>query len=173
MGERHYHHGNLRAALLDAGRQVLEKNGPSSLSLRGLARATGVAAPSVYNHFAGIEALTLALAEEGFTELGAALRESGTDPLAVGLAYLRFARTNPGLYRLMFGEGRRNDSPEGATLRARRRAAFAPLMELVGSRETALHYWALVHGLASLVIDGQIPLGPDPEVRLREILTRQ
>ena len=170
MAKRPYHHGNLRAALLAAGRQALEANGPASLSLRGLARAAGVAAPSVYNHFASLEALTLALAEEGFSEIGAALSGAGQDPMSVGLAYLGFARCNPGLYRLMFGEGRRNDSPEGAILRARRQAAFAPLMVLVGSRETALHHWALVHGLASLVIDGHIPLGPDPEARLREIL---
>ena len=135
MAKRPYHHGNLRAALLAAGRQALEANGPASLSLRGLARAAGVAAPSVYNHFASLEALTLALAEEGFSEIGAALSGAGQDPMSVGLAYLGFARCNPGLYRLMFGEGRRNDSPEGAILRARRQAAFAPLMVLVGSRE--------------------------------------
>lgn len=170
MAERPYHHGDLRAALLAAGRQTLEANGPASLSLRGLARSAGVAAPSVYNHFASLEALKLALAEEGFSEIGTALRGE-QDLMAVGLAYLGFALRNPGLYRLMFGEGYRDDSPEGAILRARRQAAFAPLMALVGRRETALHQWALVHGLASLVIDGQIPLGPDPEASLREILT--
>ncbi len=170
MAGRLYHHGNLRAALLCAGRQALEAHGPASLSLRGLARATGVAAPSVYNHFASLDALKLALAEEGFSEIGTALKSAGRDPMTIGLAYLEFARRHPGLYRLMFGDGSREDSPEGAILRARRHAAFAPLMARVNKRETALHHWALVHGLALLVIDGQIPLGSNPEASLRDIL---
>lgn len=173
MAERRYHHGDLRRALLTAARQTLEDNGVAALSLRGLARTIGVAAPSVYNHFARFDALTLALAEEGFAELGATLKDAGDDLLAVGLAYIRFARKNPGLYRLMFGEGRRDDSPEGATLRARRRAAFAPLQEKLGSREVAIRHWALVHGLAGLIIDGQVPLGPDPEASIREILRQR
>ncbi|TMV91354.1 TetR/AcrR family transcriptional regulator [Thioclava sp. BHET1] len=173
MAERKYHHGNLRAALLAAARQALEANGPASLSLRALARAVGVAAPSVYNHFAGLEALTLALAQDGFAELAASLESARHDPLEVGLAYLAFARSNPGLYRLMFGEGRRDDSAEGAELREQRKAAFAPILALVGSREMALHDWALVHGLASLVIDGQVPLGDDPDAQLRAILTQR
>lgn len=169
---RAYHHGDLRRALLDAARQALEAEGPAALGLRGIARAAGVAAPSVYHHFAGLEALTLALAEEGFGELGAALQGAGPNLLDLGLAYLAFARANPGLYRLMFGEGRRDTSPQGAALRARRVDAFAPLLDRVGSREAAIRNWAMVHGLALLVIDGQVPLGPDPEAQMRAILTR-
>ncbi|MFK3781393.1 TetR-like C-terminal domain-containing protein [Agrobacterium sp. NPDC089420] len=66
--------------------------------------------------------MTLALAEEGFADLAMALRAAGPDPLSLGLAYLGFARANPGLYRLMFGEGSRSDSPEDVTLRTLDRA---------------------------------------------------
>ena len=170
MADRPYHHGDLRRALLDAARRRLEDGGPAALALRALAREVGVSAPSVYHHFGSLDALTLALAEEGFAELAAALEGAGDPGIGMGLAYLRFARANPGLYRLMFGEGLRRDSPEGAALQERRRAAFAPVLGHASSPEAAIRNWALVHGLAALINDGQLPPGPTDDARLLAIL---
>ena len=65
-----YHHGNLREAILEAGLAHLEKSADEALSLRELARQTGVAANAVYRHFASKEQLLAALAAEGFRDCG-------------------------------------------------------------------------------------------------------
>jgi AcrR family transcriptional regulator len=105
-----YHHGHLREALIEAGLAHLERADAATLSLRDLARRTGVSANAVYRHFDDKEALQAALAAEGFRRLLAAqiaaadARRSPRDTLLEsGRAYLRFARSQPALYRLMFG----------------------------------------------------------------------
>lgn len=121
-----YHHGNLRAALIEAGMVALENGKPSdsgqALSLREMARQAGVSANAVYRHFADKNALLHALAAEGFRQLtdhcnqarAEACRRATTSGVAVagaaeagfrasGLAYVHFARANPALFRLMFG----------------------------------------------------------------------
>ena len=69
---RPYHHGNLRAALLESAEQTLNEGG--ELSLRELARQVGVSHAAPRRHFAGKQALLDALAEDGFERLGDDLR---------------------------------------------------------------------------------------------------
>ena len=69
---RPYHHGNLRAALLEQAERTLADGG--DLSLRALARQVGVSHAAPRRHFAGKQALLDALAEDGFERLGAELR---------------------------------------------------------------------------------------------------
>src|SRR5271163_4591233 len=106
---RPYHHGDLSRALVAAGRRILEAEGPAALSLRAVAREAGVSPAAPYHHFKDKSELLDAVAEEGWHELGDAIRKglaSADDPkLAlheVGVAYVTFARQNPALYRLMY-----------------------------------------------------------------------
>jgi AcrR family transcriptional regulator len=69
-----YHHGNLRAALLDAAECSVEEQGAEQLSLRELARAVGVSHAAPRSHFPDRQALLDALAERGFDRLAAAMR---------------------------------------------------------------------------------------------------
>src|SRR5919107_3634135 len=69
---RPYHHGNLRAALLEAAERALARGG--ELSLRELAREVGVSHAAPRRHFADKQALLDALAEGGFERLGAEMR---------------------------------------------------------------------------------------------------
>lgn len=69
-----YHHGNLRATLLEAAERSLRENGAEQLSLRELAREAGVSHAAPRRHFADRQALLDALAESGFARLGAELR---------------------------------------------------------------------------------------------------
>src|SRR2546423_10657820 len=71
---RRYHHGSLRAALLERAEQVVTERGVHALSLRELAREVGVSHGAPRRHFAGRQALLDALALEGFERLGRALR---------------------------------------------------------------------------------------------------
>src|SRR5438552_17605461 len=106
---KQYHHGDLRNALLKGAREVLEERGPSYLGLREVSRRVGVSAPSAYHHFPSRDALALGLAEQGAAEMAQRLAVTpgaGNDVLLpYGEAYVAFARPNPALYRLMFGEG--------------------------------------------------------------------
>ncbi len=106
---RPYHHGDLRRALVEAGRRLLEREGSAALSLRAVAREAGVSAAAPYHHFKDRAALLYAVAHEGNVALNDAMRaafeasEPGQDRIvAVGVAYVGFAVANPALYRLMF-----------------------------------------------------------------------
>lgn len=177
----HYHHGNLRAVLLTQARALLDEDGPAALSLREIARRAGVAAPSAYHHFANLDAIAVALAEEGFTELVARLEAAPAEAKGqlaeVGLAYVRFAMDNPGLYRLMFGDGLKTSSAENQTVQKLRERAYERVKTGLRARVPedevatgALYLWSLVHGLALLIIDDRLDTYADPEQVVRSVL---
>ena len=106
---RRYHHGDLSRALVQAGRRILENEGPQALSLRAVAREAGVSPAAPYHHFKDKCDLLTAIAKEGWMELGAAVakaRSQAPDPRValtnIGVAYVCFARENPALYRTMY-----------------------------------------------------------------------
>ncbi len=165
-----YHHGNLRAALLESARKQLQTEGIHALSLRALARSTGVSQTAPYRHFTDKNALLAALATDGFTELFEALGplDPACEPLTAmyefGMTYLRFARDHTEVFRLMFGPDLqpRNQYPE--LFNAGREAfhRIENLIELAGRRgnfsigdtKLAAHTaWAAVHGIATLMLD--------------------
>lgn len=102
----------LRADIVAAAVALLDETGDeAAVSLRAVARRIGIAAPSIYRHFADQPTMMLAVVEQAFDELNAVLREArdaaGEQPrarlFAVCTAYLDFAREHPGRYRTMFG----------------------------------------------------------------------
>ena len=109
---RPYHHGDLRRALVDAARRLLEAEGPSALSLRAVAREAGVSPAAPYHHFKDKAELLDAVAQEGWDMVSALMAEAkggatGLHQLtALGIAYVRFARDNPALYRVMYDAAR-------------------------------------------------------------------
>lgn len=99
----------LRADIIRAASGLLADPAAPPLTLRGVARAAGVAATSVYLHFPDTDALVLAVAEEHFGELAdaqQAARDAAATPReavrAMALAYCEFGLANPGLYQVMF-----------------------------------------------------------------------
>ncbi|MEE4361528.1 MAG: TetR/AcrR family transcriptional regulator [Pseudomonadales bacterium] len=170
---RAYHHGDLRQTLLEAAVRHIRAEGTEGLSLRALAREAGVSPTAPYRHFENRQALLAALATEGFRELdeviGAAV-VAGADPVTqvflVGVSYVEYARTHPVKYHMMFGDLIGDFSPfaelreaaEGSYRKMERvlEAGLAagllkpcPLAELGGNT------WAMVHGIAGLVIAAQ------------------
>ncbi len=164
---RRYHHGELGTALVGAALALLAEGGIDALSLREVARRAGVSAMAPYRHYADKEALLAAVAEHGFVGLGAALREAdaAASPeralVSQASAYVRYALAHPALFRLMFGPKRSAVHPG---LMAAGDAAYAVLAERVASQTATdadrearvIGCWSLVHGLASLFLDGQI-----------------
>ncbi len=163
--KRSYHHGDLRNALLDAARAILEEESLAALSLRAVARRAGVSHAAPYRHFPNHEALLAELASEGFAELraeivaAAAAPGAETDRIAkIGAAYMRFVARRPALTRLMFGP----QLPNRDTFPALGEAADAVGIEIgkaLHDSALGLAVWAAVHGLAMLILENVIDLG--------------
>ncbi|MGX5801191.1 TetR/AcrR family transcriptional regulator [Bradyrhizobium sp. Arg314] len=160
---RPYHHGDLRAALVEAARQEVERSGPEGVSLKALAHALGVSQPAPFRHFTDREALLSAVAVEGFHDFIKALEiaaAGGANATALGSmanAYVRFGREHRGLYRLMFGSWLLARSAPNSDLRQVALASFTLLEAKVTSgstpssaRQKALGVWAALHGLVML-----------------------
>ncbi len=167
-----YHHGDLRSALVDEGLKLLGESDAEHLSLREVARNVGVSATAVYRHFPDKQALLSALSFEGGKHLAERQRVvqdaaggglAGFD--AIGREYVRFAVENPALFRLMMTKARygamlevRNEGDGGlGLLRQNVDALAADDISEDQKRTRAVQAWAIVHGLAMLILDGQIP----------------
>ena len=188
-----YHHGDLRAALLAETAAMIAEGGAASVTMRAIGRRLGVSRSALYRHFADKSALLVAVAAAGFNRLrgrlqaidAGAQRTAGSQRTSVeglrriGEEYLRFAVENPAHYRLMYGKEAltREDVPE------LQEAANALFEELVGviqayqrsgtikrqdPRAQAYVAWSAVHGLASLVIEGQILATVDVDALIRQ-----
>lgn len=167
-----YHHGDLRAALVEAGLAMLTEKPVEEISLREIARRVGVSATAVYRHFPDKQALLSAMAHEGMEALGRAQRVAheaagggGTGFAASGATYVRFAVENPALFRLVFASPPTVSlidlAPEKMStamrgLRDDIARLLPPGLPEAEQRAAALHAWSLVHGLAMLILDGQI-----------------
>lgn len=173
-GKPRYHHGDLRQALIDAALQLISEEGYAALSLREVARRAGVTHAAPYRHFADKEALLLSVAAEGFRMMTAAMRERmarETQLLerlaATGIAYVHFAVAHPAHFRVMFGphftrppEPPVSSNPDtdafGLLVNTIEEGQKAGVLREEPTLELALSAWALVHGLASLLVDGHL-----------------
>jgi len=171
---RSYHHGDLKAALVDAAVEILRAEGAEALTLRAVARRVGVSQAAPYRHFADRRALVAAVAEQGFRRLQqvmlariSAAQAGGRGGLKqVALAYVEFGLANSAEYRVMFGPevAITDDLPE---LRETGRSVLGFVAEgirqlqnagLVGAGDPwlmAVTTWATLHGLVMLTLDGQ------------------
>ena len=179
---RPYHHGDLRRALLEAAVEAIAEAGPAAVSLRDLARRTGVSHAAPAHHFGDKAGLLTAVAADGFRRLAATLRETYQATgsfLEVGVAYVRFAVTHRAHFEVMFRpELYRPDDPELVQAREQARALlYPPAAEAAntpdggGDVRAGVAAWSLVHGLATLWLNHNLPpqLGDDPEQLVREV----
>jgi AcrR family transcriptional regulator len=168
--KRAYHHGNLRAALIDAGLNLIEKKGIPGLTLRDIGALAGVSRTAAYRHFASKADLLAAISELGFTQFAGALEAAkrGAGPRfaarmdAMGLAYVRFAAEHPAHFQVMFSGPRKLDKEEASEAGARafgvleqtiREAQEAGEIRRGDPREQALLAWAQIHGISALGLD--------------------
>ena len=169
-----YHHGDLRQALVETARGALLE-GTGKLSLREVARRAGVSHASAYYHFKDKTALLAAVALSAFADLAAATEDAynqeGRSALerleALAQAYVRFAVAHPQEFRLMFLPELRSDTVRTEVERAGRSSymrtvALIEMLQAEGRiaagdpEEVAISAWALMHGLATLMIDGPL-----------------
>ena len=177
---RPYHHGSLRQALLTAALEAIAASGPSGWSLRDVARRAGVSHAAPAHHFGDKTGLLTAIARDGYRILAAeqeAEWRRSASALELGVAYVRFALANPAAFQVMY-RPHLLDAQDPDLVAAQVRAT-GPLFEAVielGAADpsfdptaAAVAAWALVHGFATLWLDGDLPLtlGSDPEAAVR------
>nr|WP_314258566.1 TetR/AcrR family transcriptional regulator [uncultured Devosia sp.] len=164
----------LRQQILITARALLNDQGAAALSMREVARRAEVTHQAPYHHFGDRETILAELVTLGFDELAERLAGSTdmatrdgaeTAAEAAGAAYIGFALANPGLFRLMFNpdlwDAARFPAAVAASVKAR--SELDRLVHLVHGTDAEAElqdiYWAHVHGLAALLLDG--PLGQD------------
>ena len=106
---RHYHHGNVKSALVDAAIKCIETEEPERLTLRRLANKVGVSPSAVYNHFKDKNALMLAVKMRLYDEINGYFKaycQNTDEPeqqlLSMCLAYNYFAEENPASFQILF-----------------------------------------------------------------------
>jgi AcrR family transcriptional regulator len=170
----HYHHGDLRRALINEAVRTIRGSGVEQLTLRGVGATLGVSRTALYRHFADKSALLAAVAREGFHRLRVQLIEAwdgggrGREGFeAMGVAYVRFAIAHPSHYRVMFGSFVEACAKD-VELAAEASAAFQVLVDALVAQQKASvivrddplllaqFVWAVVHGVAMLAIDGPL-----------------
>ncbi|ABV93338.1 hypothetical protein Dshi_1596 [Dinoroseobacter shibae DFL 12 = DSM 16493] len=173
MPKRGYHHGNLRAALVDAALKLIEEKGPTGFTLSEAAKNAGVTPAAVYRHFSGRDELIIEIAVQGhsiFADLMEYAFNAGQPSAlaafeATGRAYLAFARKHPGHYMAMFESGISNQAtPELATASARSRQVLERAAEELSKHIPedkrppasmfSAHIWAMSHGVVELFARG-------------------
>ncbi|MFD7409045.1 TetR/AcrR family transcriptional regulator [Streptomyces sp. NPDC059866] len=171
---RPYHHGDLRAALLAGAERTLREKGPAALSLRELARETGVSHAAPGRHFKDKQALLDALALAGFERLTEAMATADDPALPfeerltrLARAYLGFTIENSALLELMYT--RKHDPDVSQQLAAAVERSIEPIVRLFeGAQERGeivagdpehitLLAGATLHGVAAFTANGSLP----------------
>jgi AcrR family transcriptional regulator len=174
LGRATYPHGELRRARVDAAVTIIADHGAEAFTLREAARRLGVNHRAAYRHFADKTMLLAAVAEQGFAALvegtrAEILAAGVTDPegrlMAMARAYVAWADRHPAHFRVMFGprlneDGGAFEATMGEAyglLESEIRAAIGAGSTLAGPGDDAvtdvvIAYWAVLHGLASLVL---------------------
>jgi AcrR family transcriptional regulator len=171
-GERQYHHGNLRAALIEAGLKLIQQKGVRALTLREIGARAGVSRMAAYRHFADKEDLLEAICEAGFSQFADTLDEARRKTpsgfarrmRAMALAYVRFASKHPAYYEVMFSwRGDAANRPKATSESGAR--AFKILEETIREGQErgdvrkgdtvmlARLVWAQVHGISMLRLE--------------------
>ncbi len=183
-----YHHGDLRNALVRASAELAGQGGPQAVTIRAAARVVGVTPTAAYRHFDGQDDLLGAAKAAAQDALAAAMRHyldrlpPRDDPVqgalerlvAIGRGYVRFATSEPGLFRTAFcttsgskvapsGPSIEPGSPFGTLVETLDELVRVGYLDPAHRPMAEITAWATVHGLSSLLVDG--PLHADEATR--------
>lgn len=156
------HDQQVRQRLLSVTADLVDRDGPSRVTLRDVAAAADTSTTAIYSLFGGKAQLLTAAVDDGFRSFGASQREAADEGLlGLGRAYRVWALDHPALYRLMFSSALAGivectPTPDVTS------DAMLPLVEAVGMAQAAgqlrtgdtmviaMAIWGQVHGLVSL-----------------------
>jgi AcrR family transcriptional regulator len=187
-----YHHGNLRAALVEAGAELARTAGPDGVVLREVARRTGVSHNAAYRHFADRDELLTEIASLASDQLEQAMQRrldgvTESDPAlrararlrATGRAYVEFAFAEPGMFTVAFCPTDVADASPGEAApyvllgQVLDELVEAGVLSPDGRLGADVVCWSAVHGLCVLLLDGPLRDLPaeDRDAVLEKLLT--
>lgn len=172
-----YHHGALKATLIEAALKLLKTQSPETLSLRELARSAGVSQAAPYRHFKDKKELIAAIIEQGFDlkfkYMAKAIKDSDGDAKKMyfdtGLAYFKMGLNHPQHFKLLTSS-EVVPSPEYPSLLIVASKTYLLLKEMIvycqkkgviGAGDPyhkALNCWCLVNGFTALYAEGRLRL---------------
>ena len=189
MESKSYHHGDLRRSLIEIGIELIRQEGEESLSLRKAAANCGVSNAAPYAHFKNKDEFLIAIQQHimhlftsSLEEVYEEYRDSDSLLLMLGKAYVMFFYHNPFYYYFLFSRknisinlslsnSNDNDNPPLAILQK----AAASVFQKSGLSEKMIQdkiiaMWALVHGLAAIIIMPNTKYDDSWELRIEEII---
>ena len=181
-----YHHGELRQALINAARHLIQERDGNDFSLSDACRRAGVSTAAPYRHFADKTEIINEVVAQGFVDMTTRFRTAAEvfapgergRIVAVGQVYLAFAIGEPALFRMMFSQ--KPNLSEDDIVTSQGKICFAYVLQEVidyctfqgvmgNAQMIALQLWTLVHGAASLTIDGDYAKVA-PQIDTREMI---
>jgi len=172
-----YHHGNLKEEMLKQAIEIIHTEGIDALTLSVLSKRLGTSRSAIYRHFSSKDELIQNVLLYGFElfdkKIAPIFLLKEKDVLErfylMGKEYVQFAMEHPNLYRILFGERFQNIREESCDIEDEEQAnGFHALVGLLveGQEKGILKVddpmlqaqiiHSMVHGLASLYIDGHI-----------------
>lgn len=163
-----HHHGDLRAALVQAGVDLIHEKGPDALSIRKVAALAGVSHAAPAHHFPSLVHLRTAIVAHGHTMFTQYMQsemdaepDKGSRPilLAAGRGYIKFVVANSALYHLMFGGYEIIKQDQHFQEAAGKSTAIlahisAPIIPGVNGVEgNQLLVWSIIHGFAGIMLN--------------------
>lgn len=184
-----YHHGDLKEALISAAHNLISERGVDGFTLTDASRAAGVSTAAPYRHFNDRDDLIDAVRARGFETLTQNMRRaynlqvpgSISAIAALGKVYVQYAGEDPAMFQVMWGR-RPDDNAESASSVAGNNC-FAALMEAVQAFQErnglkhvetidiAVPLWTMVHGTASLMMQGGLS-HVAPDMNINEMISR-
>lgn len=193
MDSKSYHHGDLKAELVQKGLEILDRDGYEGFSLRKVAGACGVSQTAPYRHFKNKDELIAEIMKQAlcaFNEsLASAVDKYPDSPInqirEMGVAYVRFFLDNPQYLRLLFLSDIRMTSPEVFCDNTGQVSEVHPFMTFFSAIERykdttpdeqrdagdlMIYCWGLVHGIAVLAVRQEIPAQYDVPALIDRII---
>jgi AcrR family transcriptional regulator len=192
LPKKTYHHGDLKNALINAGVEILSKEGVGGLSLRKVAKKAGVSHAAPYSHFADKQALIAAISTESFRQLYERINDVAEkykkDPAKqlteAAWAYVQFALDDPDRFKVMFSGILEKEKEYPEFVEASQKS-FQQVVRIIEANQTAgrlgsgpsdlaaLSAWGMIHGFIMLLLEGQISHTVLEQMSLRELVEFQ
>ena len=189
MPSKSYHHGDLKNALIQAGVEILSKEGIQGLSLRKVAQRAGVSHNAPYSHFPDKQSLIAAISTEGFKqlyeEMDTAISTYPKDPKRQlqesAWAYVQFAMNHTDTFKIMFSGVLEKEKEYPAFVEISQKTfnrvvdivhacQVAGILRSTSPEMTAVSVWGQIHGIISLILEGQISHVVFDRYTIREIV---
>ena len=189
MAHKKYHHGNLRDTLIEAGIELINKEGEQAFSLRRLCALCGVSQTAPYSHFQSKEDLLRAMQDHVTKQFLSALKKAmaavpdQNDPrvlIAIGKSYVMFFIKHPQYFTFLFSKAcmevnlslnadSKNNFPPLELLKSVVLRIFGEL-PLQKQEDMIISMWATVHGLASIATMRNVHYDKDWESKIEDII---